>query len=108
MDRKIYTAEQDLEDLLQIPSVDAPLATLVSVAILPSDTAEGFKAEDRKAELSARKSHQAAAWAIRSATAASFFTRTSLIWLCQMQTRVAPEDTRLQQGISKLMAAAKY
>lgn len=108
IDKKMYTAEQELEELLQIATVDAPLATLASAAILPSDTAEGLRAEDRKAELSARKTHQAATWAIRSATAASFFSRTSLLWLRQMQARTSPENTRLQQDISKLIAAAEY
>lgn len=35
MDRKVYTAEQELEDLLQIPSVDAPLATGIQCDIPP-------------------------------------------------------------------------
>lgn len=108
MDKKMYTAEQELEELPQIPTVDAPLdATLASATILPFDTAEGLKSEDRKAELSAHKTHQAAAWEILSATAA-FFSRTSLLWLCQMQANASSEDTRLHQDISKLIAAAEY
>lgn len=84
MDRRMYTGEQELEDLLRVPSVYAPLANLALAALIASDTAEGLKAKDRKAELSAHKTHQAAAWAIRSTIAASFFTRTSLIWLHQL------------------------
>lgn len=103
MDKRMYTAEQELEELLQILAVDVPLATLASAAILPSDTAERLRAEDRKAELSACKTHQAAAWAINS-----FFSRTSLLWLSQMLARTSPEDTCLQQDISKLIAAAEY
>lgn len=103
----MYMVEQELEELLQIPMVDAPLATLASAAILPSDTTKGLTIKDRKAELSAHKTHQAAAWAIRLATAASF-SRTSLLWLHQMQARASPEDTRLHQDISKLISAAEY
>lgn len=66
--------EQELEELLKLTAVDVPLASLASSNILPSDAAEGFRTEDRRAELSARKTHQAAAWAIRSATAVSFFS----------------------------------
>lgn len=104
----MYTGEQESEDLLRVPSVDAPLAKLSSAALIPSDMVEGLKAKDRKAELSSHKTHQAAAWAIRSATAASFFTRTSLIWLHQLQARVAPEDTRLHQDICKLITTAEF
>ncbi|XP_058041200.1 uncharacterized protein LOC131199441 [Ahaetulla prasina] len=88
-DKKMYMTDQDLEDLLKVPTVDTPIATLASSSnIIPSDAAEGLRTEDRRAELSTRKTHQAAAWAIRSATAASFFARTSLIWLRQMQERI--------------------
>lgn len=60
MDRKMYTGEQELEDLLRVPSVDAPLANLASAALIPSDMAEGLKAKDRKGELSLHKTQQAA------------------------------------------------
>lgn len=58
--------------------------------------------------MAARKTHQAAAWAIRSATAASFLSRTSLLWLNQMQARISPEVIHLQQDLSKLIAATEY
>lgn len=54
-----------------------------------------------------RKTHQAAAWALRAATA-SFLNRTSLAWLRQMQARLAPEDMCLHQDVNKLMAALDY
>ncbi|XP_058025328.1 uncharacterized protein LOC131191317 [Ahaetulla prasina] len=108
-DKKMYTTDQDLEDLLKVPTVDTPIATLASSSnIIPSDAAEGLRTEDRRAELSTRKTHQAASWAIRSATAASFFARTSLIWLRQMQERIPQDDSRLHQDINKLVTAAEY
>lgn len=90
-DKRLYNMGPDLMELLQLPSVDGPVATLASSAILPTKIAEGLKAEDRKAEMSFRKTHQVAAWVIRAATEASFFIRTSLIWLHQMQERVPTE-----------------
>ncbi|XP_013923459.1 PREDICTED: dnaJ homolog subfamily C member 13 [Thamnophis sirtalis] len=107
-DRKVYTSTPELEALLQFPTVDAPIAALASPALIPSEISEGLKAEDRKAETVIRKTHQAAAWALRSATAASFFNRTSLVWLKQLQSRLAPEEARLHQDITKLMAALEF
>lgn len=108
LDKKMYTVEQEVEDMLKLPAIDAPFTNLASSNILPSDSAEGLKTEDRKAEMSVCKTHQAAAWAIRSAIAASFFNRTSLLWLRQMQACAPPGDVRLHQNINKLIAAAEY
>lgn len=87
LDKKLYSVDQVLEDLLKLPAIDVPLALLTSPRILPSDAVEGLKMEDKRAEFSTRKTHQATAWAIKSATAASFFARTSIIWLRQLQSR---------------------
>lgn len=43
MDKRMYIAEQKLEELLKIPTVDALLATMASATILSSSTAEGLK-----------------------------------------------------------------
>ncbi|XP_013917285.1 PREDICTED: uncharacterized protein LOC106545294 [Thamnophis sirtalis] len=107
-DRKLYTSTPELEGLLQFPTVDAPIAALASPALIPSEISEGLKAEDRKAETVICKTHQAAAWALRSATAASFFNRTSLVWLRQLQDRLYPDETRLHQDVTKLMAALEF
>lgn len=81
LDKKLYSVDQVMEDLLKLLTIDSPLAQLTSPSILPSDVTKGLKLEDRRAEISTRKTHQVAAWAIKSATAASSFARTSLVWL---------------------------
>lgn len=79
---------------MHLPSVDALVAQLTSSSMLSNDVADCLHSEDRKAELVLRKNHQAAAWAIKEATLASFFNRASLIWLCQLQDHLPPEDKR--------------
>lgn len=103
-----FSVDPDLKELLQLSTVDAPVATHTSSAILPADIAEELKAEDKKAEMILHKTHQAAAWQIRSATVASFFNQASLIWLRQMQGRFPPGETRLHQDVNKLMAATEF
>lgn len=107
LDKCLYAAASELEEVLAMPSVDPPVATLSSSSLMTSDM-DGLKAEDRKMELGFRKAHQAAAWAIKAATATSFFNRASLIWLRQLQERLPPADTRLHQDINKLVAATEY
>ncbi|XP_013915501.1 PREDICTED: uncharacterized protein LOC106543922 [Thamnophis sirtalis] len=107
-DRRFYGSGPDLEEFLQLLAVDTPVTTLASSAILPSDVTEGLKAEDHKMEMTLCKMHQEVAWAIRAATARSFFNRTSLVLLHQLQSRVPPEDTQLYQDINKLVAATEF
>lgn len=64
--------------------------------------------DNLKAELTLQKNFQSAAWAIKAASAASFFNRTSLLWLQQIQERISPQDARLQQNFNKLLAATQF
>lgn len=107
-DRKLYCTAPNLEDLLALTSVDQPVAALSSALLISTDSLDGLKAEDRRAELAFHKSHQAVAWAIKTATATSFFYRASLIWLKQLQEQLPPEETRLHQDINKIIAATEY
>lgn len=75
LDKKLYCAAPELEDLLALPTVDAPVASLSSSSVISTDSLDGLRAEDRWSELAFRKSHQA----VGIATATSFFTRASLI-----------------------------
>ncbi|XP_013907846.1 PREDICTED: ribosomal RNA processing protein 36 homolog isoform X1 [Thamnophis sirtalis] len=108
-DWRLYNVAPELEKLLQWPKIDDPVAALTSPSIVPaSDYMESLNLEDKKAEASFRKTHLACAWAIRAATAASFFNRASLIWLRQILDRIPPEDSRLRWDINKLVTATEY
>lgn len=107
-DKRLYCAAPELEDMLTLPVVDAPVANLSSTSVLSTDSLDGLKADDRRAELAFRKAHQATSWAIRTATATSFFNRASLIWLRQLQEQLPPEEMRLHQDINKIVAATEY
>ncbi|XP_070591658.1 uncharacterized protein [Erythrolamprus reginae] len=108
LERKFYTFDEEVEKLLEFPPIDQPVVTLVSSALVPSETGESLKPEDRKAETLLRKTHQMAGWGFRAAAAASFFNRASIMWLQELQSRLGPEEARLRQDISKLQAAAEF
>lgn len=107
-DRRLYCSALELDALLQLPTVDEPVAGLTSSSILVGEVGDSLKLEDKRAEMALRKTHQAAAWSIRAATSASFFNRASLVWLHQLRERLPPEDARLQQDVAKRVAAAEY
>lgn len=64
--------------------------------------------EDKKTEMSYRRTHTSTAWAIRAVTSTSFFNRASLIWLKQVQQRIPTADARVHQDLQKLIAALEY
>ncbi|XP_060542553.1 lamina-associated polypeptide 2-like isoform X2 [Pantherophis guttatus] len=108
LDKKLYCLDPSLQNLIQLPSVDGHVAQLTSSSVISNDVLDSLRTEDKKAELSFHKTHQAAAWAIRAATSTSFFARASLIWLRQLQERLPPDDCRLHQDINKIVAATEY
>ncbi|XP_070607231.1 uncharacterized protein [Erythrolamprus reginae] len=108
LERKFYTFDEEVEKLLEFPPIDQPVVTLVSSALVLSETGESLKPEDRKAETLLRKTHQMAGWGFRAAAATSFFNRASIMWLQELQSRLSPEEARLHQDISKLQAAAEF
>lgn len=67
-----------------------------------------LKPEDKKADLTLQQGHQAAAWAVRASTAVSFFTRSSLFWLQQLQERIPATCSRAHQDLNKIVAAIQF
>lgn len=108
MDHKNFTVSQDLTSLLQVPTIDTPVAALLSNALIPGDPEESIRPEERRSEQVLQRAHQGAAWAIRSVTTASIFNRLTLLWLRQLQDKLSPEDTRLKQDINKIIAAVQF
>lgn len=107
-DKNLYYFESNLEDILKLPQVDAPVISLTSNSVLLADLLEGLKAEDKKAEKACHKTHQAAAWSIRASTSASFFTRVSLLWLRQLRSNPPGEGSRWKHDLNRIIAAFEY
>lgn len=80
-DRNFFNVAPDLASLLQIPTVDAPVTTLLPNAAVPGVPDEGLCPEEQRSDLVLQRAHQGAAWAIQSASTASFFNRMTLLWL---------------------------
>lgn len=90
-------------------SIDVPVAALASsTSLVTGNIADNLKAEDKKAELTLRKTFQSVAWAIKAAACTFFFNRITLLWLRQLQGRISPQDVRLQQDVNKLLAATQF
>lgn len=108
LDRRIYNMAPEVSSLLQVPTVDAPVAALSASSNPTGPPEEGLRPEERRLERILVKSHQGTAWSIKSALAASFFNRASILWLRQLQARLPVADTRSQQDINKVIAALEF
>ncbi|XP_034262888.1 uncharacterized protein LOC117658879 [Pantherophis guttatus] len=107
-DKRFYNVAPTLAAALEIPTIDEPVAALACVNMITNDPDEGLNPEDRKAEISLRKAYHAAAWGVKSATAASFFNRTSVLWLKELQARIPATDVQAHKDLNNLIMAAEY
>lgn len=108
LDKHLYNIGPDLSKLLDAPSVDTPVAALSSPTVVAGGSEEVLKPEKKRSEQTLVKGFQAGAWAVRAATATSFFTRASLVWIQQLQERLDTRDTRSHRDLNKIKAAMEY
>ncbi|XP_070605564.1 uncharacterized protein [Erythrolamprus reginae] len=108
MEKQLYNMASNFTTALEMPTIDGPVMALASPTFMSNDTDDALNAEDKRSEVTLRKVHLAAAWAIKSSLSASFFNRTSLLWLKEMQARIPATDLRTHQDIKKLIAAAEF
>lgn len=88
LDRLFYNLAPELASLLQIPTVNPPVAAPMASANMTGPPEDNLHLEDRRLEQSIVKSHLASAWAAKSAMAPSFFNRASILWIRQLQNRL--------------------
>ncbi|XP_058037681.1 uncharacterized protein LOC131197525 [Ahaetulla prasina] len=108
LDRRLYNLDPNFLKLLQIPTVDAPVVALAGPSVVTGPPEETLLPEDKRAEQTLVKSHQAAAWAVRASSSASFFNRAALLWLKQLRDHLPVTDTQSHQDLNKIIAAIKY
>lgn len=107
-DRTNFQVASDMDTLLQLPSIDAPIAALLSSAAVPGDPAENLRPDERRADMVLQRAHLGAAWAIKAASTASFFNRSTLLWLRQLQEKLSPEEARIKHDLNKIVAAIQF
>lgn len=97
-----------MANLFQIPMVDARVAALLPHTAIPGEPDEGLCPEECCSDQILQRARLGVAWVIKSATTAFFFNRVTLFWLSQLQNKLPPEDSRLQQDLNKINAAVQF
>lgn len=107
-EKRLFNMAPSLSDMLEVLVVVDSLTPLFSSSAVSGDMAEALKAENRKSEYSLHRPHQASAWSVKVSTSTSFFARTSIIWLRELQSMIPPEQVRTHQNLDKLVATSEY
>ncbi|XP_013909106.1 PREDICTED: ubiquitin carboxyl-terminal hydrolase 7-like [Thamnophis sirtalis] len=105
-DCRHYNVEQTFAQAIQLPAFDTPVAALVSASpVVSGDAVDKMKPEDKRAELTLRKTFNATAWAIKSVASASYFNRATVMWLKKLQELIPIQDERIHQDLFKLASS---
>ncbi|XP_013907088.1 PREDICTED: uncharacterized protein LOC106537476 [Thamnophis sirtalis] len=107
-DKRFYNVGPNLTAAFDPPTIDEPVAAFPSYTVLSTNTDGALNPEEKKIEMALVMGHKSAAWAVKSAMAASFFNRTSLLWLKQMRARIPVTDLQTHEDINNLIAAAEF
>lgn len=102
-DCRNFNMAQDLAAILQIPTMDEPVATLLLQMAIPGD----FHLAEHHAEQVLQWEHLGMAWVIWSASTASF-NQTTLLWLRHLQETLVTEDVWVRQDLNKIIAATQF
>lgn len=108
LNKRFYNVADKFSSILQVPSVDSPVVALASSFPVTGPAEESLKPEDKRAERSLIKGHQASAWAVQASSAASFFNRATILWLKQLQERLPASDSRSHQDLNKILVAVEF
>uniref|UniRef100_A0A2D4PTA0 Lamina-associated polypeptide 2 alpha C-terminal domain-containing protein n=1 Tax=Micrurus surinamensis TaxID=129470 RepID=A0A2D4PTA0_MICSU len=107
-DKKFYNMAPEYEEYLNTHDVDDPVVALASSSQVHTDSDEALKPEEKRLEITLKRGHQANAWAIRTATSASFFNRASLRWLRQLKQSIPNSNLRAHRDMAKIKAAMEF
>ncbi|XP_013907089.1 PREDICTED: uncharacterized protein LOC106537477 [Thamnophis sirtalis] len=107
-EKQFYNVGPIIRGALKPPTIDEPVASYACSTILSNNLNDALNPEEKRTEMALILAHKSAAWAVRSAMAASFFTRTSLLWLKQMQARFPVTDLQTHKDLNNLIAAAEF
>ncbi|XP_026525430.1 LIM and SH3 domain protein 1 isoform X1 [Notechis scutatus] len=102
--------KQQSELQSQVPALDSPVVALVAFSSNPADPEEALKAEDKRIEQSLQGTYQAATWAVKASSAASFLLEPPYVGSGSCYSRADTEVQPTSRGhvcFSKQFQAAQ-
>ncbi|XP_061439875.1 transmembrane anterior posterior transformation protein 1 homolog isoform X3 [Rhineura floridana] len=106
---RLYALAPDFATKLDVPSIDEPIARLVSRSLLPREGESHLKdTAERRIDFALRKNHEATALSMRASSSASIFSRASMMWLDDLLEDTNPDPVALRRALLKLRKTAAF
>uniref|UniRef100_A0ACB8FVY1 Uncharacterized protein n=1 Tax=Sphaerodactylus townsendi TaxID=933632 RepID=A0ACB8FVY1_9SAUR len=107
--RKLYDLPVYANNILQVPIIDGPVAALQSSGLVSKDGRGQIKDfQDRRSEQFCKRTHEAAAMAIRASATASIVSRASIVWARKVLELLPPTETKAIEGVNRMLKAASF
>uniref|UniRef100_A0ACB8FNX0 Uncharacterized protein n=1 Tax=Sphaerodactylus townsendi TaxID=933632 RepID=A0ACB8FNX0_9SAUR len=107
--RKLYDLPAYANNILQVPIIDGPVAALQSSGLVSKDGRGQIKDfQDRRSEQFCKRTHEAAAMAIRASATASIVSRASIVWARKVLELLPPTETKAIEGVNRMLKAASF
>lgn len=107
--KRLYSLSPYVNEFLQVPVIDAPVAALQTGGLLAEEGHGSLKDPvDKKADFALRKAHESAILAIKSSASASIFSRAAIVWMRKLIQLIPETDHRALEGANRVLKAVSY
>lgn len=107
--KRLYSLPKFTNDFLTAPLIDAPVLAIQSPGLVSQDGRGTLKDTwDRKMEQDLQRAYETSALAIAADSTASIVARASIVWIKKLLDLIPENDSRLEEGLSRLLKANSF
>lgn len=107
--RKLYALPKFTEDFLKVPKIDAPILDIQSSGLLSEDGQGSIRdGWDKHLDQDLKRVYETSASTIGSSATASIVARASIVWTKKLLDLIPQSDSRLQEGLNRLLKANAF
>lgn len=107
--KKLYALPKFTNDFLKVPVVEAPILDIQSSGLLSQDGLGSIKDSwDKRIEHSLCWTYDASSLSVGASATASIVARASIVWIKKLIDLIPPDDSRVQEGLSRILKANSF
>lgn len=107
--KRLYSLPKFTNDFLKAPLIDAPVLAIQSTGLVSQDGRGTLKDSwDRRMDQDLRRDYESSALAIAASSTASIVARASIVWIKKLLDLIPENDSRLEEGLSRLLKANSF
>lgn len=107
--KKLYALPKFTNDFLKVPVAEAPILDIQSSGLLSQDGLGSIKDSwDKRIEHSLCRTYDASSLSVGASATASIVARASIVWIKKLIDLIPPDDSRVQEGLSRILKANSF